>query len=70
MDLKPVFIAALGYAKGEMETVRGKIEAEWIFENEQFIYTVTLPDGISATFNGKTLEKGRNIFYISNKSEE
>ena len=64
IKLKPVFIESLGYAKGSMETSRGKIEADWVFRDGKFIYSVTIPEGVSATFRGKTLTVGENVFFI------
>ena len=62
LELKPVFIKELGFVKGSVETIRGKISAEWRYENCKFTYTVEIPDGISASFNGKILKAGKNIF--------
>ena len=64
IELKPVFIKELGFVKGDLETVRGKISAEWRYENGEFIYTVDLPEGISASFGGEKLKAGKNIFAI------
>ena len=69
LELKPVFIEELGYAKGSMDTVRGKIEAEWTSRGSQFVYTVTIPEGVFASFKGNILKTGCNIFHISKKSE-
>jgi len=65
IKLKPVFIESLKYAKGTMDTARGKIEADWKYQNGEFIYSVTIPKGISAFFKGKQLTVGQNIFKIS-----
>ena len=65
IELCPAFVASLGYAKGSVQTVRGRIDAEWRFEDGGFKYTVTLPENISATFRGRTLTKGINKFFIS-----
>lgn len=65
IELKPIFIESLQYAKGCMHTVRGKIEANWIFRDGKFVYSVTIPKGVCATFQGKELSVGQNIFTIS-----
>ena len=65
IELKPIFIESLKYAKGSMETVRGKIEADWTFRDGKFLYSVTVPEGISATFRGKKLSVGQNVFTIA-----
>ena len=62
--LKPAFVKELGFVKGSFDTVKGRISAEWIYENVEFNYTVEVPEGISASFNGEELEAGKNIFEI------
>ena len=47
-----------------MYTVRGNIEADWTFRNGKFVYSVTIPEGVSATFKGNTLSVGQNVFTI------
>ena len=64
IELKPAFVKELGFVKGSFETVRGKISAEWKYENGKFTYTVDVPEGISASFGGKELKSGKNIFTI------
>ena len=64
IELKPVFVKELGFVKGDLETVRGKISAEWRYENGEFIYTVDLPEGIDASLGGEKLKTGKNIFTI------
>lgn len=64
IELKPCFVASLGYVKGRMDTVRGRIEAEWTCRDGGFEYTVTLPKGVSASFDGQPLKVGKNIFFI------
>ena len=64
IELKPVFIEPLKYVKGTMETVRGKIKADWEYKDGKFIYTIEIPEGISATFREKQLHTGKNIFWI------
>lgn len=65
IELHPCFIKELGYAKGSMQTVRGKIDVEWRAEDGGFLYTVTLPEGIAASYNGKALSCGENRFVIA-----
>ena len=62
--LKPAFVKELGYVKGSFDTVKGRISAEWRYENGEFNYTVEVPEGISASFGGEKLEAGKNIFEI------
>jgi alpha-L-rhamnosidase len=64
IELCPCLIRDLGYAKGSMQTVRGRIEVEWHYENGGFCYTVTLPEGIVASYCGKPLTAGTHTFLI------
>jgi hypothetical protein len=54
----------MGFAQGELETPKGKILARWQAEEDGFVYTVTLPEGIRATFRGETLRAGENVFRV------
>lgn len=65
--LSPCFLKELGFVKGYEDTARGRIEASWRYENGGFRYIVTIPDGIEATFRGKTLSIGKNEFFIENE---
>lgn len=67
IELSPCFLKELGFVGGYEDTVRGRIEAAWRYENGGFRYTVTIPDGIEATFRGKTLSIGKNEFFIENE---
>ena len=69
IDLRPCFLKELGFAEGTMDTVRGRIEARWSFESSRFLYTVTVPKGIRATFRGKTLSAGKNEFIITQEDD-
>ena len=68
--INPQFIGELGFARGYEDTVRGRIEAEWKYEDGKFTYTVTLPDGISGEYMGKTLTSGKNTFIIKEQGYE
>jgi alpha-L-rhamnosidase len=65
IDLHPIFLTDLGHVKGSMDTVRGTIEAGWSYQNGNFHYIVTIPEGIEVTFRGNTLKTGENKFVIS-----
>jgi alpha-L-rhamnosidase len=68
IELKPAFIAEIGFVRGWMETVRGKIETEWQYEDGAFLYKVTIPEGIKATFRGELLSAGENQFRIGEET--
>ena len=65
IELSPSFVEAIGYAKGSMQTVRGRIDAEWHIEDSKFVYTVTIPSGITASYQGSVLREGTHRFVIS-----
>ena len=64
IELRPCFIKDVGFVKGHTVTVRGRIDAEWKYENGEFIYTVTVPEAIRASFRGKALNTGKNVFRV------
>ena len=69
IELRPQFIRALGHASGHTQTVRGRIDAAWRFEENGIRYTVTVPEAIKATFRGKQLQAGKNEFVIPIEEE-
>lgn len=64
ITLSPHFVSGLGFAKGSVETARGRILAGWEEQEEGFLYTVSIPEGIRADYNGKALSAGESIFWI------
>lgn len=64
LELKPCFIEDLDFCKGFVDTPFGKISAEWIRKDGKIEYKVTVPEKITATFDGNTLKVGENIFVI------
>lgn len=64
IELKPAFIKELGFVKGYMDTIKGRIDVEWSYENGYFHYQVKVPEGIHATFQGRNLTPGVNQFEI------
>lgn len=64
IELKPCFIAEMKFAKGYIDTPKGRIEAEWRYENNEFMYKVTLPNEVVAIYNGNVLKAGINIFKV------
>lgn len=64
LELRPCFVKEAGFVKGQMQTVCGKIEAQWRYTGVGFAYTVTLPRGIRASFRGAALSEGVNEFFV------
>ena len=65
IDLRPCFVAGLGFVRGSMQTVRGEIEVEWHEADGGFVYTVTIPQGVSAVWRGDVLTGGTYQFQVS-----
>ncbi|MBQ3063546.1 MAG: family 78 glycoside hydrolase catalytic domain [Clostridia bacterium] len=62
ITLRPSFVRELGEVSGYLGTVRGRIEAAWCFAGDTVTYTVTVPAGVTAYYNGQKLQTGKNIF--------
>ena len=62
--LRPQFIKEAGHAYGKMVTVRGVIELGWEFKGDDVEYTVVIPEGVDATYDGNQLKAGKNTFVI------
>lgn len=67
LELCPSFIPSVGFVRGRMDTVRGRIEAEWRTVEDGFTYLVTIPEGVCATFRDQKLHTGRNAFFVKRK---
>jgi alpha-L-rhamnosidase len=48
LRLDPLILPALGHAEAWHESPKGRIEAAWRIEGETVVYTVTLPEGVTA----------------------
>ena len=70
IELDPCFIKELGFVRGSMDSVRGRIQAEWVYENGRYIYTVDIPAGVKASFRGKALSAGKNKWIIEEAEYE
>ncbi|MBR3879691.1 MAG: family 78 glycoside hydrolase catalytic domain [Clostridia bacterium] len=64
ITLRPQFIKDAKFAKGKFETIKGTVELGWEFKGDDVEYTVVLPEGIDATYDGKQLSAGKNTFVI------
>lgn len=67
VELEPCFIKEIGFVKGYMQTVKGKIDIEWKYCDGKFVYTVHLPSDVKAYFRGKRLLPGENQFIIESE---
>ena len=62
--IRPQLIKELGFVRGYEDTVRGRIAAEWKYEDGGFRYTVTIPEGVSGEYMGRELTVGENTFFV------
>ena len=67
IHIRPCLLREVGYVRGHMDTVRGRIEAAWRYEDGGFTYTLTLPKGICGEFQGKELTAGAHTFRLEEK---
>ena len=53
----------------EISDGSGSVDITYTYTEETLVdsYIVTIPDGIEATFRGKTLSIGKNEFFIENE---
>ena len=64
LTFTPHFIEEIGFVRGSVDTVRGRVEAAWELCGDRFVYTVTVPEGIKATFKGQPVSPGSHRFEI------
>ncbi len=64
IGLCPMFISELEYAKGHIDTVRGRIDASWEKVDGGFVYKVTVPEGVSASFDGRSFSGESAEFFV------
>ncbi len=64
VELAPRFVKEIGFVQGEMQTTRGKIVADWKYDNGKFVYNVKIPVGVTGIYNGKKLSSGNHEFII------
>ena len=67
IELCPRMFKELPFVSGNMQTVRGTLEAGWRYADGYFVYTVKIPEGIQASYRGKTLPSGIHTFTIKEK---
>ncbi len=64
IQLKPNFIKKIKHSEGFINTKYGKICAKWRYRKGEFVYTVTIPKGVTAEYNGVTLLEGKHEFIV------
>lgn len=65
--LKPSFVQDLHYCKGKLTTPFGEIKVSWERQQNQIVYAVTIPEGVTAVFQGNVLIAGENTFILKDK---
>ena len=64
IELSPAFVSDMSFCYGWEDTVRGRIEAKWERKDGEIEYTVTVPETVSASYQGYDLTTGTNVFRI------
>jgi alpha-L-rhamnosidase len=70
IEIKPQIVGDLTYARGECETVRGRISSDWRIENGDLLLKIQIPANVTATLYlpGGDLknitESGKQIEYV------
>lgn len=64
IEIKPYFFDGLSFAKGSLNSVKGKIKVSWMREENKIKLTVFSPTDDFVIYNGKYLSKGNNEFII------
>ena len=62
IELCPHMLSDISFVCGSMQTVKGKLEAAWRYSDGRFVYTVTIPEGIRASYRGEVLSSGIHTF--------
>ena len=70
IEFCPCFVREIGFVRGEAQTVRGSIAAQWEWKGDGFYYVVAVPDGVEAYFRGLRLTEGRNEFLVDANGKE
>lgn len=64
--LAPIPGERLGFVRCSLETVRGKIESEWVYENGNVRFRFAVPEGVNALIR---LPDGRCFHVIGGNHE-
>lgn len=62
INLNPNFVSGTGFLKCSFKTVRGVVKISVREKKDRFIYEVSIPETITATYKNKTLVTGKNVF--------
>ncbi len=64
VEIKPYFFEALTFAKGYIDTPKGRISVMWAKEEDGVHLSVSLPEGIDGIYGGQILHSGIHDFII------
>ena len=64
IEIKPVFFKELSYAKGHIDTLRGKIAVNWEKRDGKVYLKIEIPNGIESVYGNTALKAGTNEFII------
>ncbi len=58
-EIKPCFFKGLDFARGECDTVSGKISVQWERKNGKIYLDIAAPAGVTVTYDGSVLKSGK-----------
>ena len=64
VEIKPEFISSLDFCRGHIDTPKGRISVEWRRNGGGVVLKITIPENITAVYQGRILETGENIINI------
>ena len=64
VDIEPHFFEGLTFARGHIDSPRGRISVDWKREEDGVHLQIVLPDSVDAIYAGKTLHGGMHAFVI------
>lgn len=62
VELSPVFFEELNYAKGYVDTVKGRVSVSWEREEKKIYLTIDVAEGMTASYEGRLLGSGHYEF--------
>lgn len=66
VEIKPEFIQSLDFCRGYIDSQRGRLSVEWKRDNDTIVLDITIPENITAIYEGNVLNSGRNVL-VHNK---
>jgi alpha-L-rhamnosidase len=62
IEIKPEFVPELDFCKGYIDSPKGRISVEWKRSGGDISLEITVPEKMTAVYQGNLLKQGKNIF--------